>query len=85
MSTFNLKIVTPEGFSFNDDVNSVIVRAVDGDVCILAGHSDFVSPIESGRIKIKLTNGKTLDANCEGGFISVKNGAVKILTDYIKN
>ncbi|MBQ2670039.1 MAG: hypothetical protein IJG06_04705 [Clostridia bacterium] len=77
MAEFSLKIVTPEGTAYDGNAEKVIVRAVMGDVCILSGHADYVSPIEKGRVKI--TSGKTEKAAmCEGGFISVKKGAVKI-------
>ncbi len=77
MAEFSLKIVTPEGTAYDGNAEKVIVRAVMGDVCILSGHADYVSPIEKGRVKI--TSGKMEKAAmCEGGFISVKKGAVKI-------
>ena len=77
MAEFSLKIVTPEGTAYDGNAEKVIVRAVMGDVCILSGHADYVSPIEKSRVKI--TSGKTEKAAmCEGGFISVKKGAVKI-------
>ena len=38
MSTFHLQIVTPDGGFFDGEAEKLIVRAIDGDVCILARH-----------------------------------------------
>lgn len=40
MTPFHLKIVTPDGLSFDGDACSLTVRTVSGDVGILAGHLD---------------------------------------------
>ena len=36
MSTFHLQIVTPDGGFFDGEAEKLIVRAIDGDVCIPA-------------------------------------------------
>ena len=45
MSTFHLQIVTPDGGFFDGEAEKLIVRAIDGDVCILARHSPYVTAL----------------------------------------
>lgn len=81
MNTFDLQIVTPDGVFYNGKAQKVIVRAVTGDLCILSGHADLVSPVGKGDIRMVTENGDIKTAFCEGGLLSVKNGAAKIVSD----
>ena len=53
MKTFNLKVVTPDGLAFDQEVESLLVRADDGYVEFLAGHIDYMASIDTGRARIK--------------------------------
>ena len=37
MNTFHLQIVTPEGMFFDGQAEKIIVRTIEGDVCVLGG------------------------------------------------
>ena len=45
MKPFHLEIVTPEGAAFSGEAESLLVRTGDGDVEILAGHTDYIGRI----------------------------------------
>ena len=45
MSTFHLQIVTPDGGFFDGEAEKAHLRAIDGDVCILARHSPYVTAL----------------------------------------
>lgn len=78
MRNYPLSIYVPEGLKFKGKAQSLIVRSVCGDVCILAGHIDYVTTIEVGKVKIK-TDAEQRTASCSGGFLSVKDGEVKLV------
>ena len=78
MKSFNLKIVTPDGLFFDDEVESVLVRTDDGDVEFLAGHIDYMASLGTGRARIK-QGGKDRFASVSGGFVTVKGGEVKLV------
>ena len=46
MNTFSLTIVTPDGLRYEGQAEELIVRAVSGDMGILAGHINCVAPWE---------------------------------------
>ena len=48
MSTFHLKISTPDGLLFDGEVERIRARMIDGDVCLLAHHADYVSAVGAG-------------------------------------
>ena len=73
MTPFSLKIVTPDGMKFDDQVEELIVRTTSGDLGILAGHINCVAPLGMGQTVI-VANGKRRIAACIGGMLSVVNG-----------
>lgn len=77
MKEFHIEIVTPDGLRYSDNVESLLVRTDDGDVEILAGHTDLLAAIDVGRARI-LKNGKPIFAAVSGGFISVTDGKVRL-------
>lgn len=77
MKAFHIEIVTPDGVAYDGEVESLLVRTDDGDVEILAGHTDLVASLDVGRTRL-LIDGKPRFASANGGFLSVKGGVVRL-------
>lgn len=77
MRAFNIEIVTPDGLEYSGEVESLLVRTTEGDIEILAGHTDFLASLATGRARL-IIDGKTRLASTSGGFLSVKNGKVRM-------
>jgi len=83
MSTFHLKISTPDGLQFDGEVERVRVRMIDGDVCLLAHHTDYVSAVGAGEAAIAMPDGQTRRAACIGGMLAmIENEANLIATTF---
>ncbi len=78
MSTFSLKIVTPDGLQYEGQAEELIVRAVSGDLGILAGHINCVAPLGMGMATVKIDGEKRCGA-CIGGMVTVLDGNVKLV------
>ena len=78
MTSFPLKIVTPDGLEFEGQAEEVVVRTTTGDLGILAGHINCVAPLGMGRATI-IIDGQKRYAACIGGLISVNGGAVNLV------
>lgn len=78
MSSFTLKIVTPETLMFEGEAEKLIVRTVTGDLGILPGHMDIVAPLGKGRALV-VTEGQRKTAYCEGGLLSVTKGEATLV------
>ncbi len=78
MTSFPLKIVTPDGLIFDGSAEQIIVRTTSGDVAILARHINYVAPLGMGRAVIT-TGGNRRTAACIGGMLSVVDGAVTLV------
>ncbi len=78
MTSFPLKIVTPDGLQFDGQAEEIVVRTTTGDIGIMAGHINCVAPLGMGRAMV-LTDGQRRYAACIGGILSVVNGAVNLV------
>ena len=78
MTSFPLKIVTPDGLIFDGNAEMVIVRTITGDMAFLARHITCVAPLGMGRATVVM-DGQKRYAACIGGMISVVDGNVTLV------
>ncbi len=78
MTSFPLKIVTPDGLEFDGKAEEVCVRTTSGELGVLAGHLNMVAPLGMGMATIVI-DGKKRYAACIGGMISVMNKEVTLV------
>ena len=78
MTTFPLKIVTPDGSFFDGEAEKLIVRAIDGDVCILAKHIPYVTALGVGPGQVTI-QGADRQAAVNGGMLAVTKEGVRLV------
>ena len=78
MTSFSLKIVSPDGLIFDGQAERLIVRTTTGDLGIMARHINCVCPLGMGRAVIE-SEGQRREAACIGGMVSVVNGDVTLV------
>jgi F-type H+-transporting ATPase subunit epsilon len=61
----------------------VSARTVEGDLGILPGHAPLFGVLVDGKVSIKATDGEITEFNVQGGFLSVSNDRVSILTESV--
>ena len=78
MTSFSLKIVTPDGLAFDGMAEQVTVRTTSGDMGVMAGHMNCVAPLGMGQATI-VTDGQRKYAAAIGGMLSVLDGKVTLV------
>ncbi len=78
MTSFKLKIVTPDGVIYDGEAEQLFVRTSRGDVGIMARHIDYVASLGMGRATV-VSGGQRRTAACIGAMLSVKNGEVTLV------
>lgn len=78
MTSFPLKIVTPDGLEYEGKAEEVCVRTTTGELGVLAGHLNMVAPLGMGMATIVI-DGKKRYAACIGGMITVMNKEVTLV------
>ena len=71
MKTYLLKITSPNGDVFSDNVLSLSVRGTEGDLAIMAGHVPFISYVKPCEVKIILEEGEEKKGSIDGGVLVV--------------
>ena len=80
MSTFMLKISSPEGDLFSNNVCAVFLRGTEGELAVMAGHIPFITSIVPCNCKIELEDGTTKVAKTNGGILNVSKDKVLFLS-----
>ena len=78
MTSFPLKIVTPDGLIYDGQAEEIVVRTTTGDMGIQAGHISCVAPLGMGRAML-IVDGQRRYAACIGGMLSVVKGEVTLV------
>ncbi len=79
MSTYHLQVVSLDGMEFEGEVQKILLRTIDGDVEILARHTNYCTAIGMGTARVTMEDGTERKAACIGGMLSVMNGEVRVL------
>ncbi|SEW38643.1 F-type H+-transporting ATPase subunit epsilon [Ruminococcaceae bacterium KH2T8] len=84
MSKYLLRISTPEGTIFKGDVERLIVRGVEGDLAVMAGHIPFSTVVKEGSYSILFENGDLKKGHIGGGLLNVGSEETTLLAGSIE-
>ena len=74
-------LVAADRTVWSGEASMVIARTVDGDVGVLRGHAPLLSLLTEASVEIASPDG-IVHAAVDGGFISVADDRVSILTEH---
>jgi F-type H+-transporting ATPase subunit epsilon len=75
-----LEIVTPEAKTYSDDVDSVVIPGIDGELGVLPMHAPVMTLLEPGELRV-LKGGQELRLAVGEGFVEITPEKVAVLTD----
>lgn len=81
MSSFPLRILTPEGPVIDAEVESLVVPAYNGSLGVMAGHAPMISAVVIGPGKV-IENGMTRWFVFGEGTLEVRGPDVILLVDF---
>ncbi|CAB4657305.1 unannotated protein [freshwater metagenome] len=81
--SLNVELVSPVQRVWSGQAQMVSARTVEGDLGILPGHAPLFGVLVDGKVSIKATDGEITEFNVQGGFLSVSNDRVSILTESV--
>ena len=80
MATLRLEIVTPEAKTYSDDVDSVVLPGVEGELGIFPMHVPLMTQIAPGELRV-MKNGNEDRLAVGEGFVEITQDSVSVLTD----
>lgn len=85
METFPLKVIAYDKVFYDDQAESIVLPALDGEIQILANHEKTVIAVCEGEMRIKTPEGKLIIAVCGLGFSEVNVAEdVVVLVDTVE-
>ena len=75
-----LEIVTPEAKTFSDNVDSVVIPGVEGEIGVLPLHAPLMTLLEPGELRV-MKNGEETRLAVGEGFVEVTQEKIAVLTD----
>jgi F-type H+-transporting ATPase subunit epsilon len=80
MATLHLEIVTPEARVYSDEVASVVLPGVEGELGVLPNHIPLMTMIKPGELRV-VKGRENLSLATGEGFVEVMGDRVTVLTD----
>ena len=76
-----VELVAADRMVWSGEATFVIARTVEGDIGVLRGHAPVLSLLTEAIVEITAEDGHTVFAVADGGFLSVANDRVSILSE----
>ena len=81
---FHLRVLASDRAFYDGDCESLTVPTLDGELGILAHHSNLVAAMIPGELRARVPAGNFTVAAVAGGLLKVEDGAVLLLADSVE-
>ena len=81
-TSFNIEVITPSGIKLQTTATFLKLRTVNGDIGILANHSNLVTELGSGEMLIQKDKEEE-KYYLSGGFMEVRQDKVVIMAEEV--
>ncbi len=83
MNTFTLIISSPDGDLYRGEARELILRGMEGDLAVMAGHVPFVTAVKKGRCVLEDGEGTRRTGFLDGGLLTVDREKTTLLTSGV--
>ena len=83
LKNITLKIFTPDGILYDDEVESVTLPSSKGPFTVLINHAPIISSLIKGRIEYKVDEDNSSMIDVESGFVEVKENVVTVCLETV--
>lgn len=84
MSVLRVEVVAAEGITWEGDALSVIARTSEGDIGIMPNHEPLLATLLPCAAEVLTTDGNREVVVVDGGFISVAENRVSMLSQFAR-
>jgi F-type H+-transporting ATPase subunit epsilon len=81
--SLNVALVSPTEQVWTGEASFVLARTTGGDLGVLPGHTPLFGVLVDGLVSIEVADGSKKEFIVKGGFLSVNNDRVSILTESV--
>jgi F-type H+-transporting ATPase subunit epsilon len=76
-----VELVSADYRVWSGEASMVVARTVEGEMGILSGHAPVLAVLVAGEVRISPTEGDSVVARVDGGFLSVEHDRVTLVSD----
>ena len=76
-------LVSPTQQVWSGEATFISARTTEGDLGVLPGHAPLFGVLVDGAVSIRGVDGSVKEFSVSGGFLSVSNDRVSILTESV--
>lgn len=80
--TLHVEVVSADRVVWSGESTNVVARTTEGDLGVLPGHAPFLALLVPSACEVVTTAGEREIVAVDGGFISVADGRVSILSEF---
>ena len=80
--TLHVEVVSADRVIWSGESAGVVARTVDGDIGVLPGHAPLLALLVPSACEVTTEGGDREIVAVDGGFISVADGRVSILSEF---
>ena len=77
-----VELVAADRVVWSGEAATVIARTTEGDVGVLANHAPMLAVLVQGAVEVHTVEGESWSAVVDGGFLSVANNRISILSEH---
>jgi F-type H+-transporting ATPase subunit epsilon len=77
-----VEVVSADRVVWSGESHNVIAKTTDGEIGILPGHAPVLAVLQPSAVVIFCDDGRREVVAVDGGFVSVSQGRVSILSEY---
>ncbi len=79
-----VEVVSADQVVWSGLSSNVVAKTIDGDIGILPGHAPVLAVLQPSAVVVFTDDGQREIVAVDGGFISVSQGRVSILSEYAR-
>ena len=80
---FSFKLVTPEKVYLEGQAEQITVPGVEGDIGFLAQHTNFITSIRPGIIKVVKDDNTNVQFYVDGGFVKFTDNELLLVAEEV--
>lgn len=84
MNNFTLEILVPSGKVLSQEVQSVSLPGVDGEIGVLPDHANYTGILGTGVLEYRDGSGKASGMVISGGIVQFSDNTLKVLADAVE-
>ncbi|MCU1509988.1 MAG: F-type H+-transporting ATPase subunit epsilon [Actinomycetota bacterium] len=79
MAELTVSVVSADQEVWSGAARQIIARTTEGEIGILPGHEPILAILAAGEVRVTTTDGASIVANAEDGFLSVEHDIVTVV------